>query len=142
MKIFDPKECTENPRADMYLPDWIKWFGVFVDALAVALLIAAVATRVYAIIAGAALFGGLGVAAYLCWKNQKIVILDDKTFEYTTFLGKTTRYDFSEIKSIKPNSDSLTLFVGNGKVHIESCVNISVELLDKIDAALEASSEE
>ena len=142
MKIFDPKECTENPRADMYLPDWIKWFGVFVDALAVALLIAAVATRVYAIIAGAALFGGLGVAAYLCWKNQKIVILDDKTFEYTTFLGKTTRYDFSEIKSLKPNSDSLTLFVGNGKVHIESCVNISVELLDKIDAALEASSEE
>ena len=142
MKIFDPKECTENPRADMYLPEWIKWFGVFVDALAVALLIAAVATRVYAIIAGAALFGGLGVAAYLCWKNQKIVILDDKTFEYTTFLGKTTRYDFSEIKSIKPNSDSLTLFVGNGKVHIESCVNISVELLDKIDAALEASSDE
>ena len=142
MKIFDPKECTEKPRADMYLPDWIKWFGVFLDALAVALLIAAVATRVYAIIAGAALFGGLGVAAYLCWKNQKIVILDDKTFEYTTFLGKTTRYDFSEIKSLKPNSDSLTLFVGNGKVHIESCVNISVELLDKIDAALEASSEE
>ena len=139
MKVFDPRECTEKPRADMYLPDWVKWLGVFVDVLAVALLILVVTTKIWEAIILSALFGGLGVAAYLCWRNQKIVILDDKTFEYTTFLGKTTRYDFRDIKQLKPNSDSLTLFVGDGKVHIESCVNISVDLLEKIDAALEAN---
>jgi hypothetical protein len=142
MRVFDPKECTEKPRADMCLPDYVKWFGVFLDVLAVALLIVAVSTKVWAFIILSVIFGGLGVAAYLCWKNQKIVIIDDKTFEYTTFLGKTMRYDFSEIKRLKPNSDSLTLFVGDGKVHIESCVNISAELLEKIDAALEANGEE
>jgi hypothetical protein len=142
MRVFDPKECTEKPRADMYLPDWIKWLGIFSDVVAVAVFIAAVAMQEWALIIVTVIFGALGIAAYLCWKNQKIVIIDDKTFEYTTFLGKTMRYDFSEIKRLKPNSDSLTLFVGDGKVHIESCVNISTELLEKIDAALEANGEE
>ena len=139
MKVFDPRECTEKPRADMYLPDWVKWLGVFVDVLAVALLILVVTTKIWEAIILSALFGGLGIAAYLCWRNQKIVILDDKTFEYTTFLGKTTRYDFCDIKQLKPNSDSLTLFVGDGKVHIESCAIMSSELIEKIDAALEAN---
>lgn len=39
---------------------------------------------------------------------------------------------------MKVNPDSLTLFVGDGKVHIESMVIVSKELMDKIDAALES----
>lgn len=39
------------------------------------------------------------------------------------------------------NPDSLTLFVGDGKVHIESMVIVSRELMDKIDAALEAGQQ-
>ena len=33
MKIFNPQECKTTPRADMFLPDFLKYFGVFLDAL-------------------------------------------------------------------------------------------------------------
>ena len=78
----------------------------------------------------------LGVGALLCWKNQNIVILSGDLFEYTTFLGKKTTYRFSEIKGLRKNNDSYTLFVGNGKVHIESCAILSEELAKRINEQL------
>ena len=80
--------------------------------------------------------GGLGIAAWLCWKNQTIRIVDDDTFEYTTFLGKTTVYRFSDIKELRVNQDSMTLILANGKVHIESMVHMSETLANKIDQAI------
>ncbi len=136
MKVFDSQNCSINPRADMFLPDWLNVFGVFLDALALVALGAAIVFGVYLTIILSLLLGSLGIAAYLCWKNQKINIIDENTFEYTTFLGKKTIYKFSDIKEMRVNSDSYTLFVGDGKVHIESCARISKELLDKIDVAL------
>lgn len=136
MKVFDSQSCSFNPRADMFLPDWLNVFGVFLDALALVTLGAAIVFGVYSAIILSLLLGAFGIAAYLCWKNQKINIIDENTFEYTTFLGKKTIYKFSDIKKMRANSDSYTLFVGEGKVHIESCARISKELLDKIDVAL------
>ena len=137
MKVFDPKKCQIKPRADMFLPNWLNGFGFFLDTIALACLVAAFITKTWGLIIGFVIAGALGIAAYLCWKNQMINIIDDDTFEYTTFLGKKIKYSFSDIKELRVNQDSLTLFVGDGKVHIESSVIISSELMDKIDEALE-----
>ena len=136
MKIFNPQECKTTPRADMFLPDSLKYLGFFLDAVAVAFLVAMFITQIWGLIIGVILCGGLGIAAWLCWKNQTIRIIDDDTFEYTTFLGKTTIYHFSDIKNLCTNQDSLTLILTNGKVHIESMVCMSETLLDKINSAL------
>ena len=120
----------------MFLPGWLNGFGIFLDIVAVALLVAMFVTQIWALAIGFVIAGLLGVAATLCWKNQTIRIIDEDTFEYSTFLGKKIRYRFAEIKELRVNQDSMTLFVGNGKVHIEAMVVISQELMDKIDTAL------
>lgn len=128
----------ENPRADMYLPIWLLAFAlVLMIAGAVALLCAVVWFSVGAIIGGVCLLG-LGVSALLCWKNQTIKILPNDSFEYTTFLGNQKIYRFDQITGLKRNSDSVTLLVGGGKVHIESCAVLSEELVEKVDLVLKS----
>lgn len=139
MKIFKPEECEIPPRADMFLPDFLKYFGLFLDISAAIFLVAMLITKNWILIIGVLICGGLGIAAWLCWKNQTVRIIDDDTFEYTTFLGKTTVYHFSDIKYLRQNQDSFTLILTNGKVHIESMVCISEAFYNKI---LEAISEE
>ena len=140
MKIFNPKECKTTPRADMFLPDFLKYFGFFLDATAVAFLVATFITQIWGLFIGVLLCGGLGIAAWLCWKNQTIKIISEDQFEYTTFLGKTTVYNFSDIKALRVNQDSMTLILTNGKVHIESMVYMSQDLADKIDQSIEKTS--
>lgn len=141
MKIFISEECSTAPRADMFLPDWLMEFGIFLDIAAAVCFVIAFVTQVWEFIIGFPILGVLGIAAWLCWKNQSIKIIDENRFEYTTFLGKKTIYYFTEIKQLRKNQDSLTLFVGNGKVHIESIANISQKLVDKIADALEKNGE-
>jgi len=136
MKIFNPTECKNTPRADMYLPDFLKYFGFFLDIVSLALLVATIITQIWGLIIGVLICGGLGIAAWLCWKNQTIRIISENQFEYTTFLGKTTVYRFSDIKELRVNQDSMTLILANGKVHIESMVHMSETLVNKIDQAL------
>ena len=136
MKIFNPADCKKPPRADMFLPDFLKYFGFFLDAVAIVFLVATFITQIWGLIIGALICGGLGVAAWLCWKNQTVRIIDEDRFEYTTFLGKTTVYNFSDIKALRVNQDSMTLILTNGKVHIESMVHISETLVNKIDEAI------
>ena len=140
MKIFNPADCKEPPRADMFLPDILKYFGFFLDAVAIVFLVATFITQIWGLIIGALICGGLGVAAWLCWKNQTVRIIDEDSFEYTTFLGKTTVYNFSDIKALRVNQDSMTLILTNGKVHIESMVHMSQALVDKIDQSIEKTS--
>ena len=140
MKIFNPADCKKPPRADMFLPDFLKYFGFSLDAAALAFLVATFITQIWGLIIGALICGGLGVAAWLCWKNQTVRIIDEDRFEYTTFLGKTTVYNFSDIKALRVNQDSTTLILTNGKVHIESMVYMSQALVDKIDQSIEKTS--
>ena len=137
MIVFNHEECATKPRADMFLPNSLNGLGIFLDIVAIVLGAIAIITQAWGLFLGTAACGILGIAAYLCWKNQTIRILDEYRFEYTTFLGKKTTYYFKDIKALKVNSDSFTLFVGNGKVHIESMAMISQKLLDKINTALE-----
>ena len=54
--------------------------------------------------------------------------------------GKTRTYSFSDIQGLRRNQDSLTLFVANEKVHIESMAILSERLVERIDNALEKVS--
>lgn len=88
MNIFNPAECTKTPRADMFLPDFLKYFGFFLDLVAAIFLVAAFATQNWGLLIGTLISGVIGVAAWLCWKNQTIRIIDGNHFSYTTFWGK------------------------------------------------------
>lgn len=127
----------EEPRADMYLP-------VRALAMALVLLVGGVAAGVYAAVAKniavgivAVCLAVLGIGLLMCWKNQTVVMLSNDIFEYTTFLGNTKTYRFCEIKGLRVNQDSMTLFVGDGKVHIESMAVLSDRLKKRIGEALE-----
>ena len=130
-----------TPRADMYLPAFLLGFGFFLDAMSVAFGVALVVTQKWGFAIPFVLLLALGVCAYLCWKNQKIVMIDDDYFEYTTMFGKTTRYAFSEIRSLRFNPDSITMFVGEGKVHIESMAIMTPRLFERIECAMDKGEE-
>lgn len=135
-KILGVTYSGDEPRADMYLPE---------RALAMCLVMLAGGTvfGVFFALGGASwmLFvaiGGIlfGIALLLCWKNQSIRVLSDEEFEYTTFLGNKHRYAFRDITALRKNRDSMTLFVGKNKVHMESMAIISERLADLINQAL------
>ena len=135
--ILGEAYSEDEPRADMFLPLWLL-------AFAIVMLVAGVAVGVYAAVelsvgavVGAVVCLGLGIMALLCWKNQSIVVLSDESFEYSTFLGNKKEYRFQDITDLKQNNDSMTLFVGNEKVHIESCALLTDRLIELINAQLE-----
>ena len=135
-KLLKTKANGDEARADMFLPDRILAMGLVLNCVGLAFAVAfcigfKIAWLLIAV--GLILFG---VAALLCWRNQTIRVIDDKSFEYSTFLGKKTVYYFDEIKSLRKNSDSMTLFVGRGKVHIESCAVMTERLTELINKAL------
>ena len=135
--LLGEKFSGDGHRADMFLPIWLLAFSiVLLVAGAVAGIYAAIKLSLIALVAAVAL-AALGVAALLCWRNQTIRMLSDDYFEYTTFLGKKTVYRFSDIKGLKKNNDSMTLFVADRKVHIEACAKTTVRLLDRINRQLE-----
>jgi hypothetical protein len=146
MPFFDPKEYDEKNikklRADMFLPDWLNYFGIICDIIAAVFLIVPFITKEWVLLFVPALLAPLGIAAFLCWKNQTVKIIDSNHFEYTTFLGKKTLYRFSDIKQLRLNSDSMTLFVGDGKVHIEFIAFISNEFMEKIYDNLPENNDE
>lgn len=129
----------DEPRADMFLPAWLFvmglllcMFGTIVGNVFVVLQIS------FLIIVLAVAMVLLGVTTLLCWKNQTIRMLPNDTFEYSTFLGNKTVYRFSDIKGLKKNTDSITLFVADGKVHIESIAIVTDRLSDRINKQFEA----
>lgn len=142
VEMFLGSSTSDDNPADMYLPTWLLAFGIVLLAIGTALCIlfaASIFTSIGALVFGILCLGG-GVLAYLCWKNQKIRILSDEEFEYTTFLGSKRNYYFKDIIGLKQNQDSMTLFVGEGKVHMESCAIISDRLANLINAALEKNN--
>ena len=141
MNIFKPEEMEKQPRADMYLPMWLLVFGFLLDAMSLASLVIAIVAQNWFFLIAVLGLGLLGIAAFLCWKNQTIKIIDEFRFEYTTFLGQKRVYYFSDIKELRPNADSWTLILNNGKVHIESIVCISDKLVEAISASVECNED-
>ena len=128
--ILGTAVSDDEPRADMFLP-------VKVLSLAPVMLIAGVVFAVIAAIKGTTALAVLApICIMLCWRNQKIVMLSDDELEYSTFLGKKTVYRFDEIKMLRRNKDSMTLYVGEGKVHMESSAIFTERLLERINRQL------
>lgn len=138
--ILGQSYSDEEPRADMYLPIWLLAFALalLVGGVAIAVCAIVFLSVVAAIVALVCLI--LGISALLCWKNQTIRMLSDDSFEYTTFLGNKREYRFSEIVGLKTNNDSMTLSVGNEKVHIESCAILTERLVERINQELSEKS--
>ena len=135
---FGTTIVDDEPRADMFLPAWMFAMGLTLLMLGLIVEIVAVVLQISILLTVLAVMVVLlGVAALLCWKNQTIRMLPNDTFEYSTFLGNKTIYRFCEIKRIRINSDSATLFVADGKVHIESIAIVTDRLENRINKQLE-----
>ena len=118
----------EAERADMHLSNHA--LGLAGAALlAVFILVARyIYTKewFYLVLSGAFLLCCIGIL--LCYRNQRIYVLSDEEFQYSTFLGNKKIYRFDEITALRKNRDSLTLFLGKSKVHIESSAVMSDKL--------------
>lgn len=136
-EIFSSRREGDKPRADMYLPDWLLVISIIFIVTGAALTVVAILGGEYLLIVMAAFFLVAGIGGILCWKNQKINILSDTEFEYTTFLGNKRIYRFNEIRAYRQNRDSITLFVRDEKVHIESCALMTERLVEKLNSAVD-----
>lgn len=137
-RLLGSVEKDGEPRADMYLPAE----KMLASAIVGVIMTAFFGWRCYA--SGEFYWGILAVVmalvaicSLLCWKNQTIRMIDDEQFEYTTFLGNKKVYKFADIIALRRNKDSITMFVGNGKVHIESMAILSPRLFERINKAME-----
>ncbi len=123
-------------RADMCLPDWVLLLGIVLGVGAGLGLICAALYDWNALLLAS--FGLLALSLYavLCWKNQTIRLLDGERFVYRSFLGTETEYAFADIRRLRRNADSWTLFVGDGKVHIDFAARLSEPLVEKLEERL------
>lgn len=131
-------------KKDMYLPNWVCGLGALFLVVSIVCVVLSFTVFSYSMIfmigciIGAVICLGFGVAAILCWKNQWAEMINDDEFVYSTMFGRKIKYRFADIKDIKQNSDSMTLLLENGKVHIESGAFISDRFVDRINCMLES----
>ena len=137
----------EPKRGDMYQPGWGLPLSLFLAAMAAAcvwVLIAEyrkdgnVGALLFYGVCGIAIFA-LGVCGVLSWANQKIQILDNTTFRYTTMFGQKRVYRFSDIRDIEPvrSRGERSLHMRDGsKVYIDDYVRMTDKLRRRINAEL------
>lgn len=136
-KIFGIAVGDDQPRADMFLPDRLLAISLVLLAGGGACVIITILNFAIWVLACAVFGIVFGIFAFLCWRNQSIHVISDEQFTYTTMFGNTRTYSFSDIQGIRQNNDSLTLFVDNQKIHIESMAIISERLVILINKVLE-----
>lgn len=123
----------DEETADMFLPERLLSMAFFLIAATAGALCAAVLhAPARGFYLAAAVSFPLGMAAFLCWRNQKICMLNEEEFAYTTMWGKTTIHRFEDIIALNRNRDSYTLILKSGKVHIESMAIVSDRLSRRI----------
>lgn len=135
--LFRRTDSRDQEMADMYQSPRVLAIGVVVFLLGVGLGIFAALSLHIAAALGAVACVALGVVAFMCWNNQKIFMITDEIFCYRTFLGNDHEYRFSQIRKAIQNSDSITLVMETGKVHIESSAILSQRLAERIDRELD-----
>ena len=141
-KILGMSHPAGEHRADMYLPERALAMALVFFAGGTACGIYAVITHAVAAIVFAVLGLGLGVALLLCWKNQTIRIISEEQFVYKTMFGRERTYNLADIQGLRPNKDSVTLFVAGEKVHMESMAVLSENLVRKLNMALNGLNEQ
>lgn len=134
--VLGVRNTAGEPRADMYLTNRVMSRGLVLIAFGIALAVSFYISMVTWKIFAAVLAEVVGFSAILCWRNQTIKIISNEKFVYTTFLGNRHEYYFADITALKRNRDSMTLFFGKNKVHIESNAVLSERLVSLINSAL------
>lgn len=124
-------------QKDMYIPQWVRNVGIGFLVMMVVTIILTIVNSEYRLVWAILDFCLLasGVAVIMLWKNEWIEILNDEEFVHSTFFGKKTRYHFSDVREIKRNSDSITVIMSNGKIHIENVAVTSEKLRNALYAA-------
>lgn len=140
-KLFGSRYREDEAPPDMYLPNRLLSMSVVMLGIGLVLAVLAFLNFNAYMVAGAVICIPLGIVAYLCWKNQSIRVVTSGQFEYTTFLGNTYTYNFSDITGLRKNQDSLTVFVAGKKVHIEAMAYISERLANAINTALKTKTD-
>ncbi len=130
-------KLSDEPRADMYLPLWLLAMGLVLCTGALGVIIFSVISFRWLWCGLGALAMLIGILAILCWKNQTVVVISEEEFVYTTFLGNKKTYRFDRIKRLVKHNDSMTLYVGDGKVHMESSALVTKRFSAKINEALQ-----
>ena len=138
-KLLRMTDSGDEPRADMFLPDRLLAMSIIFLAGGIVSIALAIINAVTYVL-GVVICFALGISALLCWKNQSIHIISEEQFTYTTMFGKTRTYSFADIQGLRKNPDSLTLFVANEKIHIESMAILSERLVEQINNALEKAN--
>ena len=130
------KLLKDNTKKDMFLPQFLAGFGIACIVLSLVIMLVAFFVSLYILI-GFVFFFTLGFTAILCQQNQWAEMIDDETFIYSTMFGNKKQYRFSDIRSLRQNTDSHTLILEKGKVHIESIAVMSERFVDAINAVIE-----
>ncbi|MBQ2444985.1 MAG: hypothetical protein II272_00955 [Oscillospiraceae bacterium] len=131
------KKKDADALPDMYLPEYLLAIALVCILGGIAAVVGFVVLAELWMLCAAPIAVALGIAAFLCWKNQKIRMLSNDKFEYTTWLGHSYEYYFRDITDLRVNQDSMTLFVGQKKIHIESMAVLSERLANRINQSLE-----
>ena len=127
----------KDKKADMQLPVRVAFFGVAMAFCGLFLTIIALFSATWSMLLFA--FFALAVSAYsfLSYKFQRIHVLSDTEFEYTTFLGKRKIYRFEHIRAIKSNSESHILILVDGRINVEPNTVMSERLKQLFNKELE-----
>ena len=139
-KLLGQRYGDDAPELDMYLPNRLLALALVFTGLGIVLAAAAAITANMMLLIGAGIGIPLGIAAFLCWKNQSIRMITSSKFEYTTMFGNTQVYNFSDITGLKKNQDSYTLLVAGKQLHIEAMAILSPRLVNAINQALEENA--
>lgn len=123
-----------TPKADMFLSSRVLAISLVFATLGIGCGVGFVFTSHIGLVVACPLLLIFSLGAFLSWRNQRIYIIDEDTFVYSTFLGRKKVYHFSDITAIRRNGSSCTLFVGAGKVHIDSTVIMTNRLAAMINA--------
>ena len=118
----------KDKKADMQLPDRVAFFGIAMTFCGVFLIIIAIIAIAPFMLFFSILSLLVATFAFLCYKFQRIHILSDEEFEYSTFLGKKKIYKFEHVRAVRVNADSRTLIFSNGRINIESNAILSERL--------------
>ena len=122
-------------KKDVYLPIAPLVLAIFLFACTAGCIVGCFLVSCYFLIP-AVITLAVGLAAFLSWRNQWIVIENNDEFTYSTMFGTKHRYKFSDIREIKQNTDSQTLILKNGKVHIETMAIVSDRFYEMISEHL------
>ena len=109
----------EDKNADMQHPGRVAVFGVAMTFCGLFLAIIALASGALSMLFFAIFSFLVATLAFLCYKFQRIFVLSDTEFQYTTFYGKRKIYKFEHIRAIRSNSDSHVLILVDGRINIE-----------------------